>query len=178
MRRWQDRDRAPFAALNADPAVMEHFPRPLTRAESDDFVDRIEAAFDQRGWGLWAVEVPGMSPFVGFVGLWSPSYVVPGRIEAGTVEVGWRLAREAWGHGYAPEAAAEALRFGFQDLGLPEVLSFTVPQNGNSRRVMNKVGLRRRPERDYDHPGVDPARHPDLVHHVVYAMTAAEWRDR
>jgi RimJ/RimL family protein N-acetyltransferase len=173
LRRWRDADRDPFAALNADPVVMEHFQRPLTRAESDDFVDRIEACFDERGWGLWAVEVVGGPPFVGYVGLWDASYATPDG-----VEVGWRLARQAWGHGYAPEAAGEVLRFAFDVVGLGEVVSFTVPQNTNSRRVMEKIGLRRDPSRDFDHPRVDPVEHPRLVRHVFYAATADEWRDR
>ena len=102
LRRWRDEDREPFAALNADPLVMEHFPAPLSRAESDDMVDRIEAHFDEHGWGLWAAEVVGSGTFIGFIGLWAP------RFEAHftpAVEVGWRLAHEHWGHGYAPEGA-------------------------------------------------------------------------
>lgn len=171
LRRWSDADRAPFAALNADPVVMEHFQRPLTAEESDAFIELIEAHFDDTGWGLWAIEVPGVAPFVGYVGLWPAEYVAPG-----TVEVGWRLTASSWGHGYAPEAAAEALRFAFEDLGRDEVVSFTVPQNTNSRRVMEKIGLRRAPDRDFDHPRVDPAVHPHLVRHVFYAVSADEWR--
>lgn len=175
LRRWREPDRDAFAALNADPAVMEHFPRTLTREESDDFVDRVESHFDAAGWGLWAVEVPGVDPFIGFVGLWSPSYVVPGRIDEGTVEVGWRLAREAWGHGYAPEAAVAALGFAFGELGLGEVVSFTSLGNVRSQRVMRKAGMRRAPERDFDHPRIDPLEHPHLVRHVVYLATASSW---
>ena len=171
LRRWCDDDREPFAALNADPVVMEHFQRPLSQAESDDFVDRIEAHFDAAGWGLWAVEVPGVAPFIGYVGLWPAEYVAPG-----TVEVGWRLAASSWGHGYAPEAAAESLRFAFEDLHRDEMVSFTVPQNTNSRRVMEKIGLRRAPDRDFDHPRVDAAVHPHLVRHVLYSLTPEEWR--
>ncbi len=171
MRGFTDDDRDAFAALNADPVVMEHFQFPLDRAGSDAFVDRIAACWSERGWGLWAIEVPGVSPFVGYVGLWPAEYVAPG-----TIEVGWRLAHEAWGHGYAPEAAAESLRFGFEQVGLDEIVSFTVPQNSNSWRVMEKIGLRRRPERDYDHPNVDADAHPHLVRHVFYALTADEWR--
>jgi RimJ/RimL family protein N-acetyltransferase len=171
LRRWRDEDRGPFAAINADPVVMEHFQRPMDRDESDAFVDRIEAHFEAAGWGLWAVEVPGVAPFVGYVGLWPAEYVAPG-----TIEVGWRLAASSWGHGYAPEAAAESLRFAFEDLGRDEMVSFTVPQNTNSRRVMEKIGLRRAPDRDFDHPRVDPAVHPHLVRHVLYAIGSAEWR--
>lgn len=171
LRQFTDADRAPFAALNADPVVMEHFRSALDRTESDDFVDRIATCWADRGWGLWAVEVPGSSPFIGYVGLWPADHVVPGTV----VEVGWRLAHDTWGHGYAPEAATEALRAGFDDVGFHEIVSFTVPQNRNSWRVMEKIGLRRRPDRDFDHPHVDPATYPHLVHHVLYAATRDEW---
>lgn len=125
---------------------------------SDAFVDRIEAHWDQRGWGLWAVEVPAVAPFVGYVGLWPADIVRPG-----AVEVGWRLVRAHWGHGYATEAARAALRFGFERLGLAEIVSFTVPQNVRSRRVMERIRLTRDPDADFDHPRVDPLEHPELV---------------
>lgn len=175
LRRWREEDRDPFAALNADPEVMEHFPRPLSRDESDGMVDRIEAHFDAVGWGLWAVEVPGVAPFIGFVGLWSPNYVVPGTIEHGTVEVGWRLARSAWGHGWATEGAVAAVGFGLGELGLDEVVSFTTVGNERSQGVMRKAGMRRTPERDFDHPNVDPTAHPHLVRHVVYVAEGGRW---
>ena len=178
LRRFHDEDREPFAAINADPVVMEHFPSTLTRAESDAFIDRIATSWTEGGWGLWAVEVvdgaasDGADPigFVGYTGLWPADHVAPG-----LVEVGWRLAHRVWGRGYAPEAAAAALRLGFVDLGLDEIVSFTVPQNTNSRRVMEKIGLRHRPERDFDHPSVDPVASPHLVHHVLYALDRAPW---
>jgi ribosomal-protein-alanine N-acetyltransferase len=110
MRRWRDDDRAPFAALNEDPTVMEHMTTTLTREHSDAFVDRIEACWDERGWGLWAIEVPDVAPFIGYTGLWPADHIMG----EPTVEVGWRLVHEHWGHGYATEAAREALRFGFE----------------------------------------------------------------
>lgn len=171
MRAFRDEDREPFAALNADPVVMEHFQQPLDRAASDAFVDRIVACWADRGWGLWAIEVLDDTPFIGYVGLWPASYV-----NEGTVEVGWRLAAGAWGHGYAPEAARAAMAFGFDQVGLAEIVSFTVPQNRSSWRVMEKIGLLRRPDRDFDHPNVDPDAHPELYHHVLYALTVDEWR--
>jgi RimJ/RimL family protein N-acetyltransferase len=171
LRRWRDDDREPFAALNADPAVMEHMPGPMSRERSDAFVDRIEAHWDEHGWGLWAVEVPGVAPFVGYVGLWPADYVVPGM-----VEVGWRLAHEHWGHGYATEAALEALRFGFEELGLEEIVSFTVPQNIRSRRVMERIGLARDRAGDFEHPNVDAASYPHLVPHVLYRLDREAWR--
>ena len=164
-----------MAAINADPVVMEHFPATLDRAASDAFVDRIESGWDERGWGLWAVEVvapdgDGPVGFVGEVGLLPADHV-----QSGAVEVGWRLAHRAWGRGYAPEAARAALRVGFDELGLDEIISFTVPQNANSRRVMEKIALRRRPDGDFDHPAVDRTTAPHLVRHVLYGITAAEW---
>ena len=174
MRRWRDDDRGPFAALNADPAVMEHMTRTLTREQSDAFVDSIEACWDERGLGLWAIEVPGVAPFIGYVGLW-PADEMAGD---GSVEVGWRLAREHWGNGYATEAAREALRFGFEQVRLDEVVSFTVPQNVRSLRVMERIGLRHDRSRDFDHPRVDPMANPELVRHVLYRLSRAEWLAR
>lgn len=163
LRPWRTDDREPFAELNADPVVMEHFPAPLDRAASDALADRIATGLDERGWGLWALEVPGVTPFAGFVGL-----SVPGFEAAFTpaVEVGWRLARPWWGHGYASEAAREAVRFGRDELGLDEVVSFTAVGNRRSRRVMERIGLTHDPADDFDHPGL-PDGHP-LQRHVLY----------
>lgn len=163
LRRWRDEDREPFAAMNADPRVMEHFPKLLTRAESDATVDRIEAHFDEHGYGLWAVEVPGVAPFAGFIGLSTP------RFEAAftpCVEVGWRLAAEFWGRGFATEGAKAALAFGFESLDLREIISFTVPANVRSRRVMEKIGMTHDPADDFDHPLLPPGHH--LKRHVLY----------
>ena len=171
LRRWLDDDREPFAAMNADQAVVEHLQGPLTRERSDEFVDRIEAHWDDVGWGLWAVEVPGTASFVGYVGLWPAEYVEPGM-----VEVGWRLARDHWGHGYATEAAREGLHFGFETVRLDEIVSFTVPQNTRSLAVMERIGLVRDPEGDFDHPRVDAACYPQLVRHVLYRLDRDMWR--
>jgi RimJ/RimL family protein N-acetyltransferase len=171
LRRWRASDRDPFAAMNADPAVVEHLQGPMSRDRSDDFIDRIERHWDERGWGLWAVEVPGVAPLIGYVGLWPADFLAEGM-----VEVGWRLARPHWGRGYATEAAREALRFGFEEVGLPEIVSFTVPANERSRRVMERIGLRRDPTGDFDHPRVDAAAYPHLVRHVVYRLDRAMWR--
>lgn len=173
LRRWTDADREPFAAMNADPAVMRHMQGPMTRERSDDFIDRIEAHWEDRGWGLWAAEVPGSAPFVGYVGLWPAEYLAPGM-----VEVGWRLMSEHWGQGYATEAAHAALRLGFNDAGLAEIVSFTVPQNVRSWRVMERIGLIRDPSGDFDHPRVDPVAYPQLVRHVFYRLSREEWRQR
>ena len=173
LRRWREDDRAPFAALNADPAVMEHMQGLLSRERSDAFADLIEAHWEAHGWGLWAVEVPGHAPFVGYVGLWPADFVADGM-----VEVGWRLASAHWGNGYATEAAREALRFGFEEVGLDEIVSFTVPQNIRSRRVMERIGLVRDPAGDFDHPRVDPGAYPHLVPHVFYRLSRADWNAR
>jgi RimJ/RimL family protein N-acetyltransferase len=173
LRRWRDADRAPFAALNADPEVREFLQGTATRAASDAFVDAIERHWDQHGWGLWAVEVPEAAAFVGYVGLWPADGVT----HVPMVEVGWRLAREHWGHGYATEAAREALRFGFEEVGLAEIVSFTVPQNVRSVRVMQRIGLVRDPAGDFDHPRVDRAAYPHLVRHVLYRSTRERWRE-
>lgn len=165
LRRWVAADRAPFAALNADPEVAEHLPGVISRTESDAFADRIEAHFDSHGYGLWAVEVPGITPFAGFVGLSTP------RFEARftpCVEVGWRLARGCWGQGYATEAAREALDFAFRQLGLEEIVSFTVPENVRSRAVMERIGMTRDPDGDFDHPRL-PEGHR-LRRHVLYRI--------
>ena len=174
MRRWRDEDREPFAALNADLAVMEHMQGVMTRERSDAYMDRIEAWWDDHGWGLWAIEVPGVAPLIGHTGLWPADFVTGEPM----VEVGWRIAREHWGHGYATEAAREALRFGFEDAGLDEVVSFTVPQNERSWRVMERIGLRRDPSGDFDHPKVDAVAYQHLVRHVFYRLGRAEWSAR
>jgi ribosomal-protein-alanine N-acetyltransferase len=170
LRRWRESDRQPFAALNADPAVMEHFPAPLTRAESDAMVDRIEAAFERDGYGLWAVEPLETGRFVGFVGLNRVPYETP---FTPAVEVGWRLAREAWGRGYASEAARAALGFAFTALGLDEIVSFTVPANLRSRAVMERIGMTRDVAGDFDHPRIAAGHR--LRRHVLYRLSKADW---
>ena len=157
LRRWREEDRAPFAALNADPVVMEHFPAPLTRDQSDALVDRIEAHFDEHGYGLWALEADGA--FAGFTGLVWQTY------EASftpALEVGWRLTRSAWGRGWATEAGAAALAHGLAEVG--SVVSTTALTNVRSQRVMQRLGMRR--ELEFDHPRV-PQGHP-VRPHVLY----------
>ena len=172
LRAWRAGDREPFARMNADPRVMEHFPAPLSAAESDALLERIRAHFAARGFGLWALEVAGGADFAGFVGLSVPGFEAP---STPCVEIGWRLAAEHWGRGYATEAARAALAFGFEDLGLAEVVSFTVPANERSRRVMERLGMRRDPGADFDHPAL-PAGHR-LRRHVLYRLARARRRD-
>lgn len=168
LRAWRESDLEPFAALNADPRVMEHLPAVPSRAESDAAAASIRAHFDQHGFGYWAVEVMGGAPFIGFAGLARPRFEAP---FTPCVEIGWRLAAEHWGRGYATEAARGALRFAFDELALDEILAWTVPTNQRSRRVMDKLGMRRDPADDFDHPRL-PDDHP-LRRHVLYRIGRA-----
>jgi RimJ/RimL family protein N-acetyltransferase len=161
LRRWQDSDREPFAALNGDPETMQFFPATLDRAASDLLVDRIEAGFEQRGYGLWALEVAATGQFIGFTGLNPMPAGVPG---AGGVEVGWRLARPAWHQGYATEAARAALDVAFNGIGLAEIWSMTAVLNEPSQAVMRRLGLTEVAR--FDHPRV-PAGHR-VQPHVTY----------
>ena len=158
--------------MNADPLVMEYFPRTSTREQSDAFVDQIVARMEERGYGLWAVEVPGIAEFIGFIGL-GPADAVLGRP---ATEIGWRLAAGHWGRGYATEGASAALAHAFDALHLEEVVSYATVGNERSRRVMEKIGLTRRPEDDFDHPRV-PASWSGR-RHVLYRITSEEWGAR
>ena len=166
LRRWRPGDRAPFAALNADPEVMRHFPAPLTRRESDGFADWIEARMESAGWGLWALGERATDRFLGFTGLARPGFAAP---FMPAVEIGWRLDRAAWGRGFATEAARAAAAFAFDTLDLPEIVSFTVVANERSRAVMRRIGMRHDPADDFDHP---LAKSPRLRRHVLYRLTA------
>jgi RimJ/RimL family protein N-acetyltransferase len=163
MRRWRDDDREPFAAMNADPEVMRYFPEALDRAASDAFLDRIEARFDELGYGLWALEVAASGEFIGFTGLNPMPAGVPG---AGGVEVGWRLARAAWHQGFATEAALAAVDVGFSGAGLTEIWSMTSVLNAPSVAVMRR--LRMTEQSRFDHPAVPPG-HP-VRPHVAYLL--------
>ncbi len=163
LRPWRTEDLPAFAALNADPRVVEFLPGPLDRAESDARAETIRDHFARHGFGLWAVEAPGQDDFIGFVGLSVPAFETH---FTPCVEIGWRLAGEHWGKGYATEAARAALDFGFGRLGLDEIVSFTVPMNRRSRTVMERIGMTRSPADDFDHPSL-PEGHP-LRRHVLY----------
>jgi len=170
LRQWRDEDLEPFADLNADPETMRYFPAPIARAESDAFVGRARSQIEAEGWGLWAVEVAGGPSFVGFVGLARPSFEAD---FTPAVEVGWRLGREHWGRGYATEAGRAALTYGFEELGLDEIVSFTSGLNEPSWRVMQRLGMSRDEPGDFDHPRV-PAGHP-LRPHVLYRLSRDDW---
>jgi len=165
LRPWRETDLEPFAALNADPRVMEHFPSVRTREESDTEAGRIMAGLETRGWGFWAVEVVGGEPFIGCTGLSVPKFEAH---FTPCTEVGWRLARSAWGHGYATEAARAALAFGFGELGLREIVSFTAVGNTRSQAVMERLGMRR--DGEFDHPRI--AEGSPVRTHVLYRLSS------
>jgi RimJ/RimL family protein N-acetyltransferase len=166
LRQWQAADREPFAALNADPRVMEFFPSPLTRRDSDALADRCQSLIEERGWGFWAAELKNTHTFIGFVGLHTPAAEFP---FSPCVEIGWRLAFQHWGQGLATEAATQALRTGFDVLGLQEVVSFTAPANRRSRAVMERLGMHE--SGAFEHPQV-PQGNP-LRQHCLYRLSAA-----
>jgi RimJ/RimL family protein N-acetyltransferase len=165
LRRWRDSDRLPFQQMNADQRVMEFFPASLSLAESDALVDRAQAHFDRHGFGPFAVELLEDETFAGFIGLSVPNFDAP---FMPAVEIGWRLAFDCWGRGLATEGARAVIRCAFEDLGLDNLVSFTVPQNLRSRRVMEKLGMTHDPRDDFDHPAL-PESHP-LRHHVLYRL--------
>jgi RimJ/RimL family protein N-acetyltransferase len=171
MREWRDSDRAPYAALNADPDVMHHFPSRLTTEQSDEMVDRMIVGWRDHGFGLWAVERVDTGDFIGFVGLAAPTWQAA---FTPCVEVGWRIGKQHWGNGFAPEAAVAALQWGFDNVELPddEIVSFATEGNMKSRRVMEKIGMVRDTESDFDHPLL-----PDWVdrRHVLYRINRRQF---
>ena len=171
MRQWRESDRAPFAAMNADPAVMEFFASPPSPAASDAGIDAWQAQFAAHGWSNWAVGLRESGEFIGFTGL-----SVPRRTFSFSpcVEVGWRLARKFWGKGFATEAARAALRVAFERLALPEVVSFTAVGNLRSRAVMERIGMHNT-NRNFEHPGINEG-HP-LRLHCLYRISSAQWNE-
>lgn len=169
LRQWRTTDREPFAVMNADPRVMEFFPVPLDRVESDAVADRCQALIAERGWGFWAAEIKGSGEFIGFVGLHVPTPQLP---FSPCVEVGWRLAHAHWGKGFATEAAKGALRVGFEELGLSEIVSFTAVLNSRSRSVMQRLGMIEETA-TFEHPAV-PVGSP-LREHCLYRLSREHW---
>lgn len=167
LRQWRESDREPFAAMNADPVVMAYFSSPQSRAASDASIDAWQSQFASQGWSNWAVEVLALGQFIGFVGLSIPRRTLP---FSPCVEVGWRLAREHWGKGYATEGARAALRIGFERLALSEIVSFTAIGNLRSRAVMERIGMSNTGQ-DFEHPGI-PEGHA-LRLHCLYRITRA-----
>ena len=171
LRDWRDEDQAPFAEMNADPVVMEHFVATYDRARSDAAVDRIRERWADDGYGLWALERLDSGELIGYTGLSPAVFAAP---FTPAVEVGWRLAAAHWGHGFATEAARASLRFGFETVGLAEIVSFTAVANVRSARVMERIGMRRDPAGDFEHPAV-PVGHP-VRPHVLYRLPREQWR--
>jgi 3-dehydroquinate dehydratase / shikimate dehydrogenase len=172
LRPWEKEDLELFAKLNADPRVMEYFPSSKTFEESAQEYGRIVQHFAQHGWGLWAVSLFESSNFIGFIGLRYDDFPAP---FTPVVEIGWRLAFDYWGKGYATEGAKAALKYGFEILNLNEIVSFTAVQNMRSRRIMEKIGMHHDPKDDFDHPKL-PANHP-LSRHVLYRIDHSTWRN-
>jgi RimJ/RimL family protein N-acetyltransferase len=173
LRRWRASDLEPFAAMNADPAVMEYFPATLSREQSTAMIEWMESSFEERGYGLWAVELSGQSPpaLAGFVGLNHVKGELP---FAPAVELGWRLAERFWGQGIACEAAAASIAFAFERLALGELVAYTAAVNGRSRRLMERLGMTNDPAEDFMHPDL-PAE-SSLAPHVLYRLGAADWK--
>ena len=170
LRGWREDDRKPFADLNADDEVMAHFPSTLTREQSDALVERIRSHFEREGYGLWALEIPGVTAFAGFVGLALQTFDAP---FTPAVEIGWRLSSRHWHHGYATEAAQVALGFGFGSVGLTEIVSMTSTTNLASQAVMRRLGMSCDHRDDFDHPSVEPG--SPLRRHVLYRLGRDEW---
>ena len=172
LRPWTEADFEPFAAMSADPAVMEYFPATLSRAESDAVAERLKSLIEENGIGFWALEVPGEAPFIGFAGIQNVMFEAPftPAPPARAVEIGWRLARAHWGKGYASEAARAALAYGFGELGLSEIVSFTAEGNLRSQAVMERIGMTRDAGGDFDHPNL-PEGHK-LRRHVLYRISS------
>jgi RimJ/RimL family protein N-acetyltransferase len=169
MRQWRESDREPYAAMNADPVVMEFFPSLQDRAVSDASIDQWRTELAVQGWSNWAVELRHSGEFIGFIGLSVPKRALP---FSPCVEIGWRLARNFWGKGFATEGGRAALNVGFERLRLPAIVSFTAVGNLRSRAVMERLGMVNA-QHDFEHPGVSEG-HP-LRLHCLYRMTRAEW---
>jgi RimJ/RimL family protein N-acetyltransferase len=173
LRRWKREDRAPFARLNADPEVMSHFPKTLSRIESDALVARLNDRWAADGISFAAAERRSDGALLGMVGLAVVRFTTMASPLDGAVEVGWRLAREHWGQGYATEAARAWLAHGFEAMDVPEIIAFTAPANARSQAVMRRLGMRHDPGRDFEHPAL-PEGHP-LRRHLVYAIGRRDW---
>lgn len=167
LRRWSAEDLEPFASINADPEVMEHFPVPLSAAATAALIERNESSFEREGYGLWAAELRGEGVLIGMVGLMT----VPAELPfAPAIEIGWRLGREFWGRGLAREAAVATIEFAFAQLALEEVLAYTAERNLRSRRLMERLEMSRDPEEDFSHPGLGAS--DPLAPHVLYRLRA------
>lgn len=173
LRQWREEDLEHFAQLNADPRVREYFPGLLSRQESDHSVKLAADHIERCGWGFWAASLIQTGEFIGFIGL-EDVYFTAHFTHTPAVEIGWRLAFNHWGQGYATEGALAALEYGFESLELKEIVSFTAMQNERSRHVMEKIGMHHDAKDDFDHPKLIEG-HP-LRKHVLYRLKAGEWQ--
>ena len=171
LRQWTDDDFALFSNISGDSKVMEFYPSQLTEEESNNMANRVQSLIQDKGWGFWAVEVPNIEKFIGFVGLHTPKNTLP---FSPCVEIGWRLSKAHWGKGYATEAAKESLKFAFTILNLNEVVSFTTVANIRSQAVMLKIGMVNTGN-NFMHPDIASS-HPQCEH-VLYKITKSEWAD-
>lgn len=176
LRPWTEEDLEPFAKLNADARVREYFPGLLSREESDASVKLASEHIQRCGWGFWAASLLETGEFIGFIGLEDVYFSAPFNKSAPAVEIGWRLAFNHWGKGYATEGALAALKYGYEILGLQEIVSFTAVANQRSRNVMEKIGMHHRPEDDFDHPKLAEG-HP-LRRHVLYRLKKTKWQQQ
>ena len=173
LRNWREEDRQAFFEMNADPMVMRFFDNTRSRAEADAVFDRFVREIDRDGYGYLAMELREIGEVIGFTGLRDIDFDEP---FTPAVEIGWRLLTPYWGNGYATEAARACLAYGFEHLGLDEIVSFAVPENRPSRHVMERIGMRREPQYDFDHPSAKPG--SPLARHAFYRLTAADWRQK
>lgn len=173
LRPWTEEDLEPFAQLNADARVREFFPGLLSRQESDAIAKLLAEHIEKYGWGFWAASLIETGEFIGFIGLAKVTFLAPFNKSAPAVEIGWRLAFNHWGKGYATEGALAALKYGYEILGLEEIVSFTAVANYRSRHVMEKIGMHHQPEDDFDHPKI--AAEHTLRRHVLYRLEKAQW---
>lgn len=171
LRQWQASDLVAFAKLNSDPKVMEFFPNPLGREQSDKLAERLKANISENAYGLWALELVESNTFIGFVGL-NKVEVGTGIPHAPMVEIGWRLDASHWGKGYASEAAKLALDYAFRELKLDEVYSFTSLLNEPSQRVMQKIGMQNT-NQDFDHGMLEEGHR--LRRHCLYRISSDDW---
>ncbi len=174
LRNWKESDSEAFVERGCDKEVMKYFPSLLSEEQSKEFIAQKKAVIDTLGWGLWAVEEIASAEFIGFIGLQEYDMPMIESIQFPLIEVGWRLRSKFWNKGYATEAAKECLRFGFEILQLKEIVSFTSLQNLPSSRVMQKIGMHRNPEEDFDHPRVEQG--DPLRRHLLYRLKNEEWK--
>lgn len=176
LRNWEERDRALFHHINSDERVMEYFPFRRDRAQSDALLERLRGFIETHGFGFMAIEIAASGECIGFAGLYKADYLEP-FLPADAIEIGWRLAADHWGHGYVTEAARAHLAYGFETMGLDQIVSFAVAGNRRSTAVMERLGMLRDPAGDFDHPNV-PDSHPQLKRHVLYRLPRQVWLDK